>query len=56
MTKQDSILTKMLLGIGLLMLDIKRVKVANFLPGLVIAPLLVSLWAIVEAWIAGVKP
>ena len=46
----------MLLGIGLLMLDIKRVKVANFLPGLVIAPLLVSLWAIVEAWIAGVKP
>lgn len=41
----------MLLGIGLLILEIKRVKVANFLPGLAIAPLLVPLWAIVERWL-----
>ncbi len=43
----------MLLGIALLMLDVKRVKVANFLPGLVIAPLLVPLWAVIEAWVKG---
>ena len=30
-----------ILGIGFLLLDIKRVRVANFLPGLVIAPLIV---------------
>ncbi|MBN2586637.1 MAG: DUF554 domain-containing protein [Candidatus Fermentibacteraceae bacterium] len=30
----------MILGIGLLLLDIKKVKVANYLPALVIAPLL----------------
>lgn len=33
-----------MLGIGLLMLDIKRIRVANFLPALVVAPLLVVLW------------
>lgn len=33
-----------ILGIGLLLLDIKRIRVANFLPALVIAPLLVALW------------
>jgi uncharacterized protein len=43
----------MLLGIGLLILDIKRVKVANLMPGLAIAPMLVPLWAIVERWLAG---
>ena len=33
-----------LLGIGLLMLEVKQVRVASFLPGLVVAPLLVALW------------
>jgi uncharacterized membrane protein YqgA involved in biofilm formation len=33
----------MLLGLGLLLLDVKRVRVANFLPGLAIAPLIVYL-------------
>jgi len=37
----------MILGIGLLLLEIKRVRVANFLPALAIAPLLVALW---ERW------
>jgi len=37
----------MILGIGLLLLEIKRVKVANFLPALAIVPLLVALW---EKW------
>lgn len=32
----------LLLGIGLLLLDIKRVRVANFLPALLIAPLIVA--------------
>ena len=36
-----------LLGIGLLLLEIKRIKVANFLPALIVAPLLVVLW---ERW------
>jgi len=40
----------MILGIGLLLLEIKRVKVANFLPALAIAPLLVALW---EKWRPG---
>ena len=31
----------MLLGLGLLLLDIKRIRVANLLPGLAIAPLIV---------------
>ncbi len=34
----------MILGIGLLLLEIKRVRVASFLPALAIAPLLVALW------------
>jgi hypothetical protein len=34
-----------ILGLGLLLLEIKPIKVANFLPALVIAPLLVALWA-----------
>jgi uncharacterized membrane protein YqgA involved in biofilm formation len=33
-----------LLGMGLLLLEIKRIRVANFLPALIIAPLLVVLW------------
>ncbi len=37
----------MILGIGLLLLEIKRVRVASFLPALAIAPLLVALW---ERW------
>jgi uncharacterized membrane protein YqgA involved in biofilm formation len=32
----------MLLGLGFLLLDVKRIRVANFLPGLVIAPLIVA--------------
>ncbi len=50
----DTIITEMtatggvmILGIGLLLLEIKRVRVANFLPALAIAPLLVALW---EKW------
>jgi uncharacterized membrane protein YqgA involved in biofilm formation len=34
----------MLLGMGLLLLDIKRIRVASLLPALVIAPLLVVVW------------
>ncbi len=34
----------MIVGIGLLLLEIKRVRVASFLPALAIAPLLVALW------------
>jgi len=33
-----------ILAIGLLLLDIKRIRVANFLPALVMAPLLMALW------------
>jgi hypothetical protein len=47
----DTIITEMtatggvmILGIGLLLLEIKRVRVANFLPALAIVPLLVALW------------
>jgi uncharacterized membrane protein YqgA involved in biofilm formation len=35
----------MILGIGLRLLDLKRVRVASFLPALVVAPVLVSLFA-----------
>jgi uncharacterized membrane protein YqgA involved in biofilm formation len=35
----------MLLGLGLLLLDIKRIRVANLLPGLAIAPLIVAILA-----------
>lgn len=34
----------MLMGLGLTMLEIKRIKVANFLPALFIVPFLVLLW------------
>lgn len=37
----------MILAIGLLLLDLKRIRVANMLPGLVIAPLIVAL---LQAW------
>ncbi len=33
----------MILAIGLLLLDVKRIRVANLLPGLVIAPLIVAI-------------
>jgi uncharacterized membrane protein YqgA involved in biofilm formation len=33
-----------ILGSGLLMLDIKRLRLANFMPALIVAPLLVILW------------
>lgn len=33
-----------LMGLGLLMLEIKRIRVANFLPALILVPLLVLLW------------
>ena len=36
-----------ILGIGLLLLEIKRIKVGSFLPALVVAPLLTILW---EKW------
>ncbi len=35
----------MLLGLGLLLLEVKRIRVANLLPGLALAPLLVALLA-----------
>jgi uncharacterized membrane protein YqgA involved in biofilm formation len=35
----------LLLGLGLAMLEIKQIKVANFLPALLFAPLLVYLWS-----------
>jgi uncharacterized membrane protein YqgA involved in biofilm formation len=37
-----------LLGVGLLLLDIKRLRVASFLPGLLIAPFLVRLAEVVR--------
>ncbi len=37
-----------MLGIGLLMLEIKKVRVANFLPALLVAPLLVALWQLLN--------
>jgi uncharacterized membrane protein YqgA involved in biofilm formation len=35
----------MMLGLGLLMLELKHIRVANLLPALVLAPILVALWA-----------
>lgn len=35
----------MMLGLGLLMLELKQIRVANLLPALVLAPILVALWA-----------
>jgi uncharacterized protein len=41
-----------LLGVGLRMLEIKRVRVANFLPGLVLAPFLIRLAEVVRGALA----
>ena len=38
-----------LLGVGLRLLDLKQVRLANFLPGLVVAPLLIRLFDAVRA-------
>jgi uncharacterized membrane protein YqgA involved in biofilm formation len=35
----------MILAIGLLLLDVRRIRVANLLPALLIAPLIVAAWA-----------
>lgn len=48
-TEMTAVGGAMILGIGLLLLDIKRVRVASFLPGLLIAPLLVALTPTVNA-------
>ncbi|SNB68578.1 DUF554 domain-containing protein [Thermoflexus hugenholtzii] len=42
-TEMTAVGGTMILGIGLLLLDLKRVRVASFLPGLFIAPILVAL-------------
>jgi uncharacterized membrane protein YqgA involved in biofilm formation len=42
-TEMTAVGGTMILGIGLLLLDLKRVRVASFLPGLFIAPVLVAL-------------
>lgn len=36
----------MIVGIGLLLLDVKRIRLASLLPGLAIAPILVALFAV----------
>lgn len=41
-----------LLGVGLLLLDLKRLRVANFLPALVLAPIFVRLAELVRAALA----
>ncbi len=38
----------LLIGISLMMLEIKRIRVANLLPALAIAPLLVPLWSWIQ--------
>jgi uncharacterized membrane protein YqgA involved in biofilm formation len=38
-----------LLGVGLRLLDLKQVRLANFLPGLIVAPLLVRLFDAIRA-------
>ena len=35
----------MIVGIGLLLLEIKRLPLANFLPALALAPVLAALWS-----------
>lgn len=35
----------MIFGIGLLLLDLKRIRLASLLPGLAIAPILVGIFA-----------
>ena len=42
-----------LLGVGLRLLELKQVRLANFLPGLVIAPLLVRLFDVVRSALGG---
>ncbi|MFZ8844998.1 DUF554 domain-containing protein [Thermoflexus sp.] len=42
-TEMTAVGGTMILGIGLLLLDLKQVRVASFLPGLFIAPILVAL-------------
>ena len=37
----------MILGIGLLLLEIKSIRIANFLPALIVSPLLVALWKLI---------
>jgi hypothetical protein len=38
-----------LIGVGLRLLELKRVRVANFLPGLIVAPLLVRLFDVLRS-------
>ena len=38
-----------LIGVGLRLLELKQVRLANFLPGLIVAPLLVRLFDAVAA-------
>lgn len=42
----------LLLGLGFMMLEIKKIRVANLLPGLAIAPILVPIWVFVETLLA----
>jgi uncharacterized membrane protein YqgA involved in biofilm formation len=35
----------MIIGVGLLLLDVKRIRLASLLPGLAIAPVLVAVFA-----------
>jgi hypothetical protein len=42
----------LLLGLGFIMLEIKKIRVANLLPGLAIAPILVPIWVFVETLLA----
>lgn len=50
-TEMTAVGGAMILGIGLLLLDIQRVRVASFLPGLLIAPLLVALTPAINAFL-----
>ena len=42
-----------LFGVALRLLDLKSVRVANFLPALVLAPLVVRLADVIRGWVAG---
>jgi uncharacterized membrane protein YqgA involved in biofilm formation len=47
----------MLVGLAISsLLEIKRIRVGNLLPGLFMAPLLVALQALVGGWIASLPP
>lgn len=48
-TEMTAVGGTMILGIGLLLLDLKRVRVASFLPGLLVAPILVALAPTINA-------